>query len=90
VRKRFLLTRLIADELRLYRDLLIGEPPLVEFCDPVCGHRVAPGTGVETRDGDTVIRFCSEDCLRMFLRARDRFEWMTPGPETGNSGTGAA
>ncbi|ACZ39533.1 glycosyltransferase [Sphaerobacter thermophilus] len=90
VRKRFLLTRLIADELRLYRDLLSGEPLAAEVCDPVCGHRVAPGTGVETRHGDTVIRFCSEDCLRMFLRTHDRFEWMTQGPEMGKSGNGAA
>ncbi|MDI3341542.1 MAG: glycosyltransferase [Sphaerobacter sp.] len=80
VRQRFLLPRLLADELRLYADLLGGGQAAV-VRDPVCGRSLEPGTGVETRVGDVVLRFCSENCRRMFLVAQDSYAWAACGPE---------
>ena len=83
VRERFLLPRLIADELRRYAFLLpVGEeargPALAglagEERDPVCGMRIDPDEAVEaTRRGET-IRFCSETCRDRFLQDPERYE----------------
>lgn len=83
VRRRFLLTRLIADELRLYGSVL-GRQPTVnapaarvgltgEARDPVCGERVdSMSAPVAYRAGERY-RFCSPACRDVFEVAPDRF-----------------
>jgi len=85
VRERFLLTRLIADELRLYGSLLSTRQPYEpvaqvglagEERDPVCGMRVDPLVALEYSYRGERHYFCSESCreqfgatLEYFLRA---------------------
>ena len=78
VRRRFLLPRLIGDELRLISGLL-GQHPSApapgvlaaagvagEDRDPVCGMRV-DGAGTHSTDYEgTLFQFCSASCLRQF------------------------
>jgi trehalose synthase len=82
VRQRFLLTRLLADELRLYRALLAAEPAETtaahvgfagEPRDPVCGRRLGEGV-TETVDqaGERHV-FCSEACRHEFEIDPERF-----------------
>ncbi len=88
VRERFLLTRLIADELRLYT-VLLGERPRAEepakaglageVRDPVCGMRVDPGGALQVEYGGRQYLFCSEACRREFLADPDRFPRAVPG-----------
>ena len=75
VRERFLLTRLIADELRLYGDLLgarhphsgVAEVGLAgEKRDPVCGMRLDPGQRLEYTYRGLTYQFCSESCREQF------------------------
>jgi trehalose synthase len=75
VRERFLLTRLIADELRLYGSLLGRRQPYEpvaqaglagEERDPVCGMRVAPLVALEYAYGGASYHFCSESCREQF------------------------
>ena len=82
VRERFLLTRLIADELRLYRFVLGAQPnhgrgPLVglggEQRDPVCGMRVEPATARHLEYAGADYFFCSRSCEDVFARDPDRF-----------------
>jgi trehalose synthase len=83
VRSRFLLTRLIADELRLYGALLSGRPGAQlatahvgltgESRDPVCGKRVDPTTAVRAEYQRQQLVFCSESCMRHFLAAPEPF-----------------
>lgn len=92
VRRRFLLTRLIADELRLYNDLLLGNGPAAEVVhDPVCGLPLAQGEGVETLAREGMLRFCSEDCRRIFFQTRTHYEWAERAPEgrRGDDDTGS-
>ncbi|MFQ5798408.1 MAG: glycosyltransferase, partial [Bacteroidota bacterium] len=83
VRERFLLTRLIADELRLYGSLL-GELPKVvepvatvglagEVRDPVCGMKVSPSNSLTARHEDRSFYFCSSICEQLFTSNPDRF-----------------
>jgi trehalose synthase len=82
VRERFLLIRLIADELRLYASIL-GAPvgdragTLVgltgEVRDPVCGLRVDGSTGRELEYGSHHYFFCSRSCEDEFARDPTRF-----------------
>ena len=82
VRERFLLPRLIADELRLYGDLL-GTPqkPLVaaqaglagEKRDPVCGMRLAPDEGISYEYAGHLYHFCSESCREQFRQTPEYF-----------------
>jgi trehalose synthase len=81
VRRRFLLTRLIADELRLYASLLGARPhaalPLGsglanEDRDPVCGMRAGEG-GRSRAFGAETFWFCSAVCENEFARDPDRF-----------------
>jgi trehalose synthase len=77
VRERFLLTRLVADDVRLYRSLLGDKVPPgphgtsgigSETRDPVCGMRLDPNDAiVRTVRGDTYL-FCSHSCAREFER----------------------
>jgi trehalose synthase len=82
VRERFLLPRLIADELRLYASVLgtpIRETPgrLVgltgEERDPVCGTRVSPDTARHLEYGGRGYVFCSPTCEHEFARDPERF-----------------
>lgn len=83
VRSRFLLTRLVADELRLYASLVGGDAGAgpsgssglgAEPRDPVCGMRPDPqGTVVtELRDG-VEHPFCSQTCAEEYRRAPGAF-----------------
>jgi trehalose synthase len=82
VRERFLLPRLIADELRLYREIAVdgarddtgelrlaahGEP------DPVCGMRIDPTTARALTYGERTHYFCSRTCEEEFARDPERF-----------------
>ncbi len=82
VRERFLLTRLISDELRLYGDLLGARPePLAaaqaglygEDRDPVCGMLLAdPGEVPEYEYRGHRYHFCSSSCREQF-RAKPEY-----------------
>jgi trehalose synthase len=82
VRDRFLLTRLLADELRLYAALLgrpaaDGEPAAKvglagELRDPVCGMRLAPDKAITADHGGRLYAFCSQACLATFEAAPER------------------
>jgi trehalose synthase len=81
VRERFLLPRLIADELLLYASVMGGRPPVSEARighvgeqrDPVCGmlvdRRLARRLAFDGRDH----YFCSEACEREFAADPERF-----------------
>ncbi|MCZ7525469.1 MAG: YHS domain-containing protein [Acidimicrobiia bacterium] len=82
VRERFLLTRLLSDELRLYSLLLERGPAFAhaaasgldgEVRDPVCGIIVDPAEAWRAtwRGGEHL--FCSPTCRREFLADPDRF-----------------
>jgi trehalose synthase len=82
VRERFLLTRLIADELRLYTSVLgaapqeaIGMPIGLtgEVRDPVCGMRITPATARHLELGDHDYFFCSRTCEAEFAGEPERF-----------------
>ena len=83
VRERFLLTRLIADELRLYGSLLGTKPvaaaPVAriglagEVRDPVCGMQLAPARAPSIEHQGHRYHFCSETCRQQFTAAPDRF-----------------
>lgn len=82
VRERFLLTRLIADELRLVGDLLGARLPAVpaakiglpgEARDPVCGMRLDPATALTAEQAGWRFPFCSEACRRLFLASPERY-----------------
>jgi trehalose synthase len=75
VRERFLLTRLIADELRLYGSLLgtwqpyepVAQAGLAgEERDPVCGMRIDPHEALEYVYRGERYHFCSEPCREQF------------------------
>ena len=83
VRERFLLTRLIADELRLYAALLgartrpgltAAKAGLVgETRDPVCGMRVDPDKAPHLEYRGQRYAFCAEACRQQFVQAPERF-----------------
>jgi trehalose synthase len=82
VRERFLLTRLIADELRLYGSLLgrrLPYEPVVqaglagEERDPVCGMRVDPHKALEYVYRGESYHFCSESCREQFRATPEYF-----------------
>jgi trehalose synthase len=88
VHKRFLLTRLIADELRLWQAQLTGSPPARahkgaagiagERRDPVCGVQV-DGSTARTIDLDgKVYAFCSGSCAVQFSADPERFRRARP------------
>jgi trehalose synthase len=75
VRERFLLTRLIGDELRLYGSLLgrrlpyepVAQAGLAgEERDPVCGMRVDPHEALVYQYRSESYYFCSESCREQF------------------------
>jgi trehalose synthase len=86
VRDRFLLTRLVADELRLYASLvnqLVGTGPVGaaalsnEPRDPVCGMRVDASAPDSVVHAGTTYSFCSHTCATEFRRAPDAFvRWL--------------
>ena len=81
VRKRFLLTRLIADELRLYTTLLGVQPATGiapaqvglgdELHDPVCGMRLEPSKAVVLDSDGQRSFFCADSCRDVFARMTD-------------------
>ncbi|MEJ7841413.1 MAG: glycosyltransferase [Rubrobacter sp.] len=82
VRERFLLTRLIADELRLYGSLLGTRQPAVavaqaglcgEERDPVCGMLLDPRAALEYEYQSHRYHFCSESCREQFRAAPEYF-----------------
>jgi trehalose synthase len=83
VRERFLLTRLIADELRLYASVLgeryqTEEPVAMvglsgEVRDPVCGMHIRPAKAVAAEYGGDTYYFCSSSCKQQFIEDPDRF-----------------
>jgi trehalose synthase len=82
VRERFLLTRLIADDLRLYGSLLGTRQPFEpvaqsglagEERDPVCGMRVDPHKALEYAYGGERYHFCSESCREQFEATPEYF-----------------
>ncbi|HEY8544155.1 MAG TPA: glycosyltransferase [Acidimicrobiales bacterium] len=91
VHDRFLLTRLLADELRLWSSQLTGAPGLPvpplgagvggELRDPVCGMQVDPrdprtARHIELDDRDHW--FCSGSCAAEFARDPERFRRAEP------------
>ena len=82
VRERFLLPRLIADELRLYGALLGTRQPRTpvalvglsgEERDPVCGMRLDPDESLEYEYTRRTYYFCSESCRQQFKAAPEYF-----------------
>jgi trehalose synthase len=82
VRQRFLLTRLMADELCLYSSVLGSRPVEVpgmlvglsgEHRDPVCGMRIDPHGGRRLAFGRRDYFFCSESCEKEFASDPERF-----------------
>lgn len=82
VSERFLLTRLIADELSLYASVMRSDAPddsgeLVIPAggrrDPVCGMRVDPFHARELNYAGTSYSFCSRSCEDEFARDPERF-----------------
>ena len=82
VRERFLLTRLIADELRLYASVLGTTPRAVagvlvglsgNHRDPVCGMRVDPTRARHLDYDSRDFFFCSHSCEDEFARDPERF-----------------
>jgi trehalose synthase len=82
VTQRFLLTRLIADELRLYSSVLGAEPAkgpgmLVgltgEHRDPVCGMRINHDGGRRLEFDRHDYFFCSGSCEQQFAADPERF-----------------
>jgi trehalose synthase len=82
VRDRFLLTRLVADSLRLYTSILGSQPAPTttttaaiadEPRDPVCGVQVDPRTDRQLVLGDVTHHFCSRACEDEFASSPDRF-----------------
>jgi trehalose synthase len=82
VRERFLLTRLIADELRLYGDLLGTRQPRSavakagltgEERDPVCGMQLDPEEALEYEYAGRAYQFCSETCRQQFEATPEPF-----------------
>src|SRR5215207_3452882 len=82
VRERFLLTRLIADELRLYGDLLgtcqprsaVTKAGLAgEERDPVCGMQLDPEEALEYEYAGRTYHFCSETCRQQFKATPEHF-----------------
>jgi trehalose synthase len=89
VRERFLLTRLVADSLRLYTSILGSEPPTAtthvsaidgEPRDPVCGARVNPDSARQLVFAGAVHQFCSRACEEQFALDPDRFLRAVPHP----------
>jgi trehalose synthase len=88
VRKRFLLTRLIADELRLLASLLgfgyraptpVAQIALAgEIRDPVCGMRVDPSIAVALQAQGRTHYFCAAGCKEIFEQNPDRFDRLEP------------
>ena len=88
VRDRFLLTRLIADELRLWTAQLTGSPALPappgaagvagETRDPVCGMQVDPSSARHIQLDDHDNWFCSGSCAAEFSRDPERFRRAEP------------
>ena len=81
VRERFLLPRLIADELRLYASVLGAQGsdsvgPSGSYgphSDPVCGMRIDDAHGRHLALGGHDYCFCSEGCEQQFAAAPDQF-----------------
>ncbi len=82
VRERFLLTRLIADELRLYASLLGKRPaeePVAkvglagEVRDPVCGMQLSRAGSITAEHEGKPYYFCSPACQRLFTADPERF-----------------
>lgn len=92
VRQRFLLTRLIADELRLYAALLGDRPQPVEpvsqvalkgeLQDPVCGMKVNPKRDVVLEHEGRTIYFCSVECRQIFSENPARFAEIETTPSS--------
>ena len=87
VRERFLLTRLVADELRLYASLVgkpvgAGPPGTAglegEPRDPVCGMHLDSSTGHEEVHAGRSYFFCSKTCANEFRRAPGSFVRVRP------------
>jgi trehalose synthase len=82
VRERFLLTRLIADDLRLYGSLLGTRQPYESVAqaglageerDPVCGMRVDPSQAPEYVYREHRYHYCSESCREQFRATPEHF-----------------
>jgi len=82
VRARFLLSRLIADELRLYASVLGAQQREVsgvlaglhdEQRDPVCGMRIEPARARVLNYDSRAYPFCSRTCEDEFARDPERF-----------------
>jgi trehalose synthase len=93
VRERFLLTRLIADELRLYGSLLGARPAAAapvakvglagEVRDPVCGMQLDPAKALADEHRGRTYYFCSESCRQEFTAAPERFLRATAAADRG-------
>lgn len=84
VRRRFLLPRLISDELRLFASLSGRRPSAStaltsasgtadEVRDPVCGMHVDASSALRLRHGDRTFYFCSPSCVRQFAADPELF-----------------
>lgn len=96
VRSRFLLTRLIADDLRSYSSAL-GTRPIAgprglagldeEPRDPVCGMRIDPATDIRQEVRGHAFFFCSRTCASEFVEDPDRYLRGTPWIDPRGTGT---
>ena len=96
VRERFLLPRLLADDLQLYASLLgaTSRPENTavaglagEQRDPVCGIRIDPSTARALNVGGEPYVFCSRSCEEEFARDPERFLRGVPGAAGGQETT---
>jgi trehalose synthase len=85
VRRRFLLPRLIADELRLYTALLGGsgvvelpQPISAAVTDPICGMQVDPARALSTDYDGRTYYFCSGSCKAIFDEHPARLQGAKP------------
>ena len=93
VRDRFLLPRLLADDLRLYALML--ERPAADIIhsaaaglggeerDPVCGLLVDPSKALGATVGGQTFAFCSSTCRDVFLADPDRYLRASSAPRVG-------
>lgn len=92
VRERFLLTRLIADELRLYGSLAGGLPfkekpsgvaESSALRDPVCGMQLSEAKAIPVEHAGQRYFFCSSACAQLFSEQPGRF--LRPSAQTGSA-----
>ena len=75
----------IAEDEVLFEARIEGPQGVDREIDPVCGMELGPGEVAATlaEDGETRA-FCSNDCLRKFVSAPERYQSLGPAPAEGD------